>query len=231
MQAAHLPMRHLDAGEVVYFQGDVADRIYILNSGWVDLHQDTADGRRQISRFLLPGAMFGFEPEGAPAAQSAAALTSATVCPVPRSRFDEMRRNDVLFNEYFLWMVQRENHLVTETLTVMCQGSATERVSYILWQLAVRLCGAETVPADAPFRVPLTQRVIAEATGLTAFHVNRIIGRLRRQRLVEFHDGVMTVRDPDRFSKLALSSKETRSLWRGPHDHANHQPTTSARVA
>jgi len=231
LRAARPPIRHLNAGDVIYSQGDAVDSVYSLISGWVDLHQDTVDGRRQISRFLLPGALFGFEPKGASASQGATALTIATVCPLPLSRFDEMRRNNASFNEHFLWMLERENHMATEALTVMCQGSAMERVSYILWELAIRLSGAGTVSTNAPFKIPLTQRAIAEATGLTAIHVNRIIGRLRLQRLVELHDGVMIVRDPDRLAVLALSSNETRDLWRGRNSAANPPLAASARVA
>jgi CRP-like cAMP-binding protein len=231
LQAAHWPMRRLKAGDVIYSQGDTVDLVYSLISGWVDLHQDTADGRRQISRFLLPGALFGFEPRGASASQGATALTSTAICPLPLSRFDEMRRNNASFNENFLWMLERENHMATEALTVMCQGSAMERVAYILWELATRLSGAGAVSTNALFKIPLTQRIIAEATGLTAIHVNRIIGRLRLQHLVELHDGVMIVRDPKKLSALALSSNETRDLWRGRNSSSNLPLGASALVA
>jgi CRP-like cAMP-binding protein len=223
-------MRNLDAGDIIYSQGEPADFVYSLISGWVGLHQDTVDGRRHISRFLLRGALFGLEPKGASVSQGATALTTATICTVPLSRFDDMRRNNASFNEHFLWMLERENHLATEALTVMCQGSAMERVAYILWELALRLSGAGAVSTNAPFKIPLTQRIIAEATGLTAIHVNRIIGRLRLQHLVELHDGVMIVRDPIRLSVLALSSNETRDLWSGRNSSAN-SPVGAARVA
>jgi hypothetical protein len=89
-----------------------------------------------------------------------------------------------------------------------------ERVSYILWEIAIRLSGSGTVSANIPLKIPLTQRLIAEATGLTAIHVNRIIRRLRLHSLVEFHDGVMMVRDPNKLAILALLSNESFDLWR-----------------
>ncbi len=214
LQAAHLPMRHLNAGDVVFSQGDPADFVYNLISGWIELHQDTSDGRRHISRFLLPGALFGVEPSGVHTSQGATALTIVTICPLPVSSFNDLRRNNPSFNEHFLWMIERDNHMATEALTVMCQGSAMERVSYILWEIAIRLSGSGTVSANVPLKIPLTQRLIGEATGLTAIHVNRIIRRLRQDRLVEFHDHAMIVRDPYKLAILALSSNESSDLWR-----------------
>ena len=70
------------------------------------------------------------------------------------------------------------------------QGTSLERVARILWGLATRICAPAAVGPGVGLRAPLTQRLIADATGLTAIHVNRVIRRLREQGIVEFHDGI-----------------------------------------
>jgi len=232
LHSAHIHMLHIDAGDVIYSQGDATQFVYSLVSGWVCLHQDTPDGRRHIGKFLLPGALFGLEPKGIAAGQGATSLTAATVCALPRARFEEMRQHDTAFNERFLWMLERESHMAVEGLTVMCQGSAMERVSYILWDLAIRLCESDVVPANVPLAVPLTQRIIAEATGLTAIHVNRIIRRLRLEHLVELNDGAMLIRNPKRFSQLALFNEDSRQLWQAEWRSVSGSPRGNpSRVA
>jgi CRP/FNR family transcriptional regulator len=90
-----------------------------------------------------------------------------------------------------------------EALMIIRQGTSLERVARILWSLASKLSASTAVPAGTPIRVPLTQRQIAEATGLTAIHVNRVVSGLREQRVVDFHDGMMVVDDPRKLAALA----------------------------
>ena len=92
---------------------------------------------------------------------------------------------------------------LVEALPVIGQGTSLERVARILWRLASKLTAAAAVPAGKPIRVPLTLRLIAEATGLTAIHVSRVVRWLREQRVVDFHDGMMVVDDPRKLATLA----------------------------
>jgi DNA-binding Lrp family transcriptional regulator len=53
------------------------------------------------------------------------------------------------------------------------------------------------------FEFPITQVDLADATGLTPVHANRILQRLRSDGLIEFSGGVVTVADPDRLKEAA----------------------------
>ena len=213
LEAAHLPVRVYDAGDIIYRQGGVSDHIFNVISGWVDLHQDMADGRRQISQFLFSGAVFGLKPKGVAFSHGATAITTASICAIPTARVDDLRRHSPAFNEHFIWMLERENHLAVEALTILGQGASLERVARILWSLASSLSASTPVPAGTPIRVPLTQRLIAEATGLTAIHVNRVVRRLREQHVVDFHEGVMVILDPRRLAGLADAHADSATLW------------------
>jgi len=52
------------------------------------------------------------------------------------------------------------------------------------------------------FRLPLTQDVIADATGLTSVHVNRILQKLRADRLINLSRGELALLDVERLKKL-----------------------------
>lgn len=56
MSATH---RHFDAGQVIYVEGEPAESIYILESGWVKATRMTRDGREQAMMFLRPVEIFG----------------------------------------------------------------------------------------------------------------------------------------------------------------------------
>ena len=47
------------AGQVIFLQGEPADRLYIIESGWVKSVRMSPDGREQALLFLHPGEVFG----------------------------------------------------------------------------------------------------------------------------------------------------------------------------
>jgi CRP/FNR family transcriptional regulator, anaerobic regulatory protein len=203
LEASRSPVRVFDVGEVVYAQGDPNDYVFNLISGWVALHRDMPDGRRQITRFLLPGGLFGLEPAGAELGHTATAVTMVTVCPIARPKFDDLRRKVPSLNEAFISLLERDNHHGFETLTVLGQGSAKERIGALISELVVASRGPGTIAPGAVVRIPLTQRHIAEATGLTSIHVNRVLRQLREDRIIEFHNGTLAVTNPRKLQAIS----------------------------
>ena len=57
--AASATHRHFDAGQVIYVEGEPAESIYILESGWVKATRMTREGREQAMIFLRPVEVFG----------------------------------------------------------------------------------------------------------------------------------------------------------------------------
>ncbi len=58
IQTAASP-RHYKAGQIIYLEGEPADLIYILETGWVKATRMTLDGREQAMLFLRPVDVFG----------------------------------------------------------------------------------------------------------------------------------------------------------------------------
>ena len=107
LEAAHLPIRVYEAGDIIYRQGERSDHVFSVISGWVDLHQELADGRRQISQFLFSGAVFGLKPRGVSFSHGATAITTARICAIPIVRVDDLRQHSPAFNEHFIWTLER----------------------------------------------------------------------------------------------------------------------------
>lgn len=57
--AAAATHRHFDAGQVIYVEGEPAESIYILETGWVKATRMTREGREQAMMFLRPVEVFG----------------------------------------------------------------------------------------------------------------------------------------------------------------------------
>ena len=53
------------------------------------------------------------------------------------------------------------------------------------------------------FDLPVTQAELADTTGLSAVHVNRVLQQLREERLIELEGRRLIVRDPERLKRFA----------------------------
>jgi CRP/FNR family transcriptional regulator len=51
--------RHFEARQVIYLEGETAESIFILETGWVKATRMTRDGREQAMAFMRPGEIFG----------------------------------------------------------------------------------------------------------------------------------------------------------------------------
>lgn len=51
--------RHFQAGQVIYLEGEPAEAVYILESGWVKATRLSPQGREQAMMFLRPVEIFG----------------------------------------------------------------------------------------------------------------------------------------------------------------------------
>lgn len=57
--AASAIHRHYNGGQVIYLEGETAESIYILESGWIKATRMTREGREQAMLFLRPVEIFG----------------------------------------------------------------------------------------------------------------------------------------------------------------------------
>lgn len=57
--AASAIRRHFNGGQVIFVEGEPADAIYVLESGWVKAIRMAREGREQAMMFLRPVAIFG----------------------------------------------------------------------------------------------------------------------------------------------------------------------------
>ena len=188
-----------------------------LVTGWLVQYQDLEDGRRQVLRILMPGAIVGHQAAGLKTmTHGTEALTNASLCVLPAASLSELRLHHPGLNERYLWMIERDGQLTADQLTSIGQRDARERVAAMLLELVIRSTGRAHFEAGEVFAMPLTQVLIAEATGLTAIHVNRMLRKLREANVLELHDRRLTILDPERLAAIADLSEALTLLWTRP---------------
>lgn len=190
--------------ETIYRQGAPVENVYNVLSGWVALYQTLSDGRRQIVALLLPGDVFGIEPDGLPVMTcSAEALSSASLCVIPRERAADLRARFPAYGETFLSFVEREYALAIEHITSIGRRTALERIAHLLIEIVTRVKRHYPLADGETAQLPLTQSEIGDMLGLTGVHVNRMLRQLREDGLVDVQPGSVRIIDYERLAKIA----------------------------
>jgi CRP-like cAMP-binding protein len=83
------------------------------------------------------------------------------------------------------------------------QRTATERIAHLLCELFFRL-RAVGLTTDLTCDLPVTQAELADASGLSAVHVNRTIQELRAADLIVLRGRTLTILDLEALKTVAL---------------------------
>lgn len=199
----HRRRRTFVAGRDIVHQGQSEQTAYILSTGWVCSYKIQADGTRQIVDFQVPGDFLGL--------RSVLLRTSDhSFEPVVDIEAAEVLTKDLLdaFAETprlataILWAASRDEAMVVEHLVGIGRRDADARMAHFLLELGSRLM-LVGLGSKAGFECPLTQYHLADALGLSAVHVNRVLRQLRETGLMTFREGHVTFHDLDRLVDLA----------------------------
>lgn len=98
-----------------------------------------------------------------------------------------------------LWAASRDEAMVVEHLVDLGRRNASERMVHFLLELGARLFLIGRA-SRAGFACPLTQYHLADALGLSAVHVNRVLRQLREAGMLTFRDGFVAFTDYDRLA-------------------------------
>lgn len=193
----------IPARETVYRSGDLTEDVYAICEGWAAIFQRLRDGRRQIVHLLIPGDFAGatgvFRDK---MGHSIEALTDLRIGIYKRT---DLRKRVV--EEPWTFSEWAENSMklysqAAQVAVAVGQLTAQERIAALVMSLRDRLAARRLVTGDT-FAFPLRQADIADAIGLTAVHVSRVIGTMRKARLFDIESGMLTILDMPRLRRLA----------------------------
>jgi len=203
LERLHQRRRSFVAGRDLVHQGQTDQAAYILASGWVCSYKLQPDGTRQIVDFQIAGDFLGL--------RSVLLRTSDhSFEPIVDIQAVEVLASDLIdaFEQTprlataILWAASRDEAMVVEHLVGMGQRDAEARMAHLLLELGAKLA-LVGLGSKAGYACPLTQYHLADALGLSAVHVNRVLRKLREDGLATFRNGRVTFDDFDRLAALA----------------------------
>ncbi len=203
LASLHKRRRTFVAGRDLVHQGQSDQAAYILASGWACSYKILEDGQRQIVDFQIPGDFLGLR-------SVLLNVSDHSIEPVTDIEVTEVFVTDLLdafaqsprLSTAVLWAASRDEAMVVEHLVDVGRRNAVERMAHFLLELGVRLALVGLGSKDG-FACPLTQYHMADALGLSAVHVNRVLRQLREAGMVTFRDGRVSFTDYNKLASFA----------------------------
>lgn len=193
----------IPARRVIFRQRDLHDVVPFICLGWAASTVTLSDGSRQILLFLLPGDIVS--PSllfGATAHCSVEAITEVQYRSFRRDDLKAMLTRDPDLIEKIA-KVWNDRKLQAEQLAVdLGRRTADERIARLILSLRDRLA-ARGMVQDQTMDFALRQHHVADATGLTAVHVSKVLSEFRRRGLIEISDRSLTILNPLEFQRVA----------------------------
>lgn len=167
----------------------------LLVAGWAARMRWLADGRRQILSFILPGDGLGLcrrpHPIGACTVVALTPVQTLGATPLMRAviSHDEGPLSTALHTAAAM-----DEQALMDQVVRMGRMTAYERVAHLICELRHRMTAID-LGADEQYPFPLTQEMLADATGLSIVHMNRTLQQLRRDEIIDLHAGRLTILD------------------------------------
>jgi CRP-like cAMP-binding protein len=203
-----------DAGEDIITDGDHEEDCHLMLEGLACRYKILADGKRQIMAFLVPGDLCDAEIFVLKQMDHAiGALTPSRVALIHSDKMKSMLRSAGSLAEALWWGTLTDLGVLRERIIDHGARSAHVRLAHLLYEMLIRyrMFGDAS---DNSFEFPITQEELADATGMSPVHANRMLQKLRNAGLIHLERGRLTVADPPGLKKLAMFDAEYLHLDR-----------------
>ncbi|MEG3174365.1 Crp/Fnr family transcriptional regulator [Sphingomonas sp. ZB1N12] len=194
--------REFQAQEDVIADGAHADYCHVLLSGLACRYKILPDGERQIMAFLVPGDLCDAEIFILKRMDHAVGtLTPSTTAMIHSSEMKTLLREASPISEALWWGTMTDLGVLRERILDLGRRDSSERLAHLLYEMLVRYRVSGATKTNS-IDFPITQTDLADATGMTPSHVNRVLQRFREDGMIELRSKTLTVTDPARLKSL-----------------------------
>lgn len=216
LRGAVSEIRELPSGSLLVRAGVTLSHSTLLLDGLACRYKDLADGQRQIMELHIGGDfldLHGFLLKQLD--HDVGSMTAVRFALVPHEALRAITESHPHLARMLWFSTLLDAAIHRERILSVGRRSALSRIAHLFCELFVRL-DIVGLASDNGYRLPLTQADLADATGLTSVHVNRMLRKLRDEKLLTFRGGEVLIHDWDRLQREAEFDPTYLHLERRP---------------
>ncbi|HYG30439.1 MAG TPA: Crp/Fnr family transcriptional regulator [Allosphingosinicella sp.] len=215
LRALPFVYRSLDAATYLVREGETPEYCMMLLSGFAYRHKVTGQGDRQILSVHMPGELLDLQNSYlAVADHNVQALTRVELASVPIAALQALAASRPQIARAMWIDTLIDAAIFREWIVNVGRRDSITRISHLLCEFALRLRAAG-LGDEQGYTLPMTQEQLADATGLTPVHVNRVLQELGRRSLIDRQKRAVTIVDWDRLRRVGDFSSRYLHIERG----------------
>jgi len=182
--------------QIIYYEGDTANAVYLIISGSVKTTKMTEDGKELMTGVYSPEEYFGITSlfAGKEYKETAEVLDDATLCSVPREVIDQLLYKYPDIAEKFIKILAQNVITHEEQLLQLAYFSVRKRMAEVLLKLHTKH------PHSENFEI--SRENLASMAGMAIETVSRILSDFKEENLIDRSAGKITILDVLRLQKL-----------------------------
>jgi CRP-like cAMP-binding protein len=203
IEALPMKVQNLRDKHAIVREGEVPDQCCLLVDGFLYRHKNDSGGQRQILSWHVPGDIPDlYSLHLNPMDHNLSALGSAVVAFIPHAPLKIMLDRSPSLTHIFWRETLVDSSLFREWVISMGKHAGLTRIAHLLCEVLTRM-RAVGLAHDGRFSFPASQVDIADATGMTPIHANRMIQQLRARKLLVWNGDRIEVADFDALKETA----------------------------
>lgn len=184
-------------------------KLCFVADGYAVRYKLLHNGKRQILNVVLPGDIVGLPGSFYErAVYSVTAITDLRMHVCALDAYVQLCYRRPQFGLALSWIAVQEATTYAEHVIGVGRRTPIERLSHFLLELHARLVAVGRAE-QARFILPFSQEVMADVLGLSVPHLNRMMQRLRAEKLIALRKRTIELMDADAMQVLAHYQPQT----------------------
>jgi CRP-like cAMP-binding protein len=194
------------AGQVIYFEGDAGENLYLVAAGKVKLLRIGLSGREVLLDILQGGEYFGYLPAGTQQfyTETAIAKTDCCILQISAHSFEKILN---LYPDVTMKVLKAVGQRLAESQEIVTQLSVytvEQRIAAALLRVANKL--GEQKQIGMLIQIPFSRQDLAAMTGTTVETVSRVISRFSAEGLISTGRKWVAIQRPERLEQIIKES-------------------------
>lgn len=195
--------KHYEKGEIIFYEGDVFDKLLIINGGSVKVYEFTKEGKEQIVYILKEGNFLGdlnLLKKGAfPFAGTA--LESTDLCIIHKNDFDILIKTNPEISLKLLEYAHDRISTLEELIKTLTTKDIDARLATLLLNFS-KIFGVKD-SSQIEINLPVSREDMANFIGVTRETISRKLSGFQNQGLIDIVENrKITIKDIDKLKEL-----------------------------
>lgn len=195
-------MVHYPKNHIIFAAGDLADRIFLIESGWVKIYRLSTDGRRvTVGSMRSPGEMMGLAETllGGERTCFAGAINDVSLVIVRKNKFEEILATHPVLALKVAKLLGARMRDAEGIIHEMVCWQAPGRLALMLLKMGDR-CGEES-KNGIKINLQLTHEDIANMVGTSRQTVTSLLNTFKTEKSISYEGRGIKILDPDKLSR------------------------------